>query len=116
MKKYETPRGKLELIAQLFGDQIGMVSQGRKIPVDVEARLEWYKKRLAADYEKRVKNDMTFHKVTSPIEQIFLMEWHFLRVDEQHHVAIKPAAKAYARRPHLQHRLHGGRREGQDRR
>lgn len=91
MEKYETPRGKLELIAQAFGDQIGI--PGHKIPVDITARLDWYKKRLAAEYEKRVRSDMTWNKVTSPIEQIFLMEWHFLRVDDRHRVTIKPQRK-----------------------
>lgn len=37
-----------------------------------------------------MKNDVNTHEITSPIEQIFLMEWRFLKVDEQHGVKIRP--------------------------
>lgn len=88
MKKYDTLLGKLELIAQIFGDQIGIA--GHKLPADIATRLDWYKKRIATEYEKRVKNDVRANKITSPVEQIFLMEWHFMRVDDRHQVTIKP--------------------------
>lgn len=88
MEKYETPRGKLDLIAQKFGDQIGLPAQS--LAADVEQRLQWYKQRVASVFEHAVKSDVNFHSVTSPIEQIFLMEWRFLRIDESLDVVIKP--------------------------
>lgn len=72
LKKYETPVGRYELVA------------------DVEGRLEWYKRRVAAEYERRVKADVELHRVTSPVEQIFLMEWHFARADEKCCARISP--------------------------
>jgi len=86
--KYKTPKGELEVMAQVFGSQLGFPAQ--TFPADVGARLEWYKKRVAKEYEERVKTDVNLHDITSPIEQIFLMEWRFLKIDEQHGVKIQP--------------------------
>jgi very-short-patch-repair endonuclease len=88
MKKYNTPEGELELLAQAFGDQLGLPAQS--FPADIDGRLGWYKKRIAGEYERRVKNDVNTYGISSPIEQIFLMEWHFLKVDEQYGVKIRP--------------------------
>lgn len=91
MKKYETKAGELELVAQRFGDQIGLPAQST--PANIEDRLQWYKTRLASEYERRVKGDVNRHKIVSPIEQVFLMEWRFLRVDEHYGVTIRPQKK-----------------------
>jgi very-short-patch-repair endonuclease len=91
IKKYETPAGELELVAQRFGDQIGLPAQS--MPANIEDRLQWYKTRSASEYERRVKNDVNQHKIVSPIEQVFLMEWRFLRVDERYGVTIRPQKK-----------------------
>lgn len=88
IEKYKTPKGKLELLAQVFGKQLGLPAQS--FPADVKGRLDWYKKRIAAEYERRVKTDVNLHGITSPIEQIFFMEWRFLNIDEQHGVNIRP--------------------------
>jgi very-short-patch-repair endonuclease len=88
MQKYEDKRGQLELITQAFGDQIGL--PGQSLPANIEQRLDWYKTRVAADYEQSLKSEVNRHGITSPIEQIFLMEWRFLRVDERYGVKIRP--------------------------
>lgn len=88
MEKYETPAGKLDLIAQKFGDQLGMPAHS--LAADIERRLTWYKQRVAATFEQGVKGDLNRHTITSPIEQIFLMEWRFLAIDEKQGVTIKP--------------------------
>ncbi len=41
LQRYETDRGKLELVAQEFGEQLGLPSGS--MPIDVQQRLEWYK-------------------------------------------------------------------------
>jgi hypothetical protein len=79
-EKYKTPAGEFELIAQYYGDQLGLPAQS--FPSDIKARLDWYKRRIASQYERTVKADVNKHQSTSPIEQIFLMEWRFLQVDE----------------------------------
>lgn len=88
MKRYGTPQGELELVAQIFGDQLGLAAGA--IPPDVAGRLEWYKKRIAAEYERQVRKDVNFHQITSPIEQIFLMEWRYHNADERYGVKIRP--------------------------
>jgi hypothetical protein len=87
-RRYKTPAGEVELIAGQFGDQLGLPAQS--FPADVSDRLEWCKRRIAADYERSLKSEVNKHGVKSPIEQIFLMEWRFLRVDERHGVKIRP--------------------------
>jgi very-short-patch-repair endonuclease len=88
MKKYDTERGKFELFAQVFGDQFGLPAQ--TLPIDIEQRLDWYKKRVATEYERSLKHEVNLHSITSPIEHIFLMEWRFLRVDERYGLKIRP--------------------------
>src|SRR5271166_1014923 len=88
MQKYDTPAGQLDLVAQQFGDQLGLPAQS--FTADIASRLEWYKKRLANDYECLVKHDVNKHRITSPVEQIFLLEWRYLQVDERYKVTIRP--------------------------
>jgi very-short-patch-repair endonuclease len=88
IKKYDSEAGKFELIAQVFGDQFGLPAQS--MPADINQRLDWYKKRVAARYERTLKSDVNLHGITSPIEQIFLMEWRFLRIDERYGLKVRP--------------------------
>jgi very-short-patch-repair endonuclease len=75
MKQYETPLGRSELGVD---------------GLDLDGRLERYKKDIAADYERRVKSDIDVHQITSPVAKLFLMEWHFERADEKCGARIRP--------------------------
>jgi very-short-patch-repair endonuclease len=86
--KYDTPEGKLDLIAQQFGDQLGMPAQS--LAGDIKRRMDWYKNRVAATFERSIKGDLNRHEITSPVEQIFLMEWRYLEIDRKHSVTIRP--------------------------
>ena len=88
MNKYDALAGELDLIAQTYGDQLGLPAQS--LSADIANRLEWYKNRIAKDYERAVKRGINLHTITSAIEQIFLMEWRYLRVDERYGVKIRP--------------------------
>jgi len=88
MERYETPLGNLDLIAQIFGDQLGLPAQ--TLAMDIDQRLAWYKQRVANTFEQSIKKDINSHEITSPIEQIFLMEWRFLGIDHMLGVAIAP--------------------------
>jgi very-short-patch-repair endonuclease len=88
LKRYETPLGKLDLIAQKFGDQLGFPAQS--LALDIDQRLVWYKQRVASMFERNIKRDINSHEITSPIEQIFLMEWRFLGIDQGLGVTIAP--------------------------
>jgi very-short-patch-repair endonuclease len=91
MEKYNTLAGRLDLLAQVYGDQLGLPAHS--LQGDIAARLDWYKKRLVVEFERTVKRDLNTHKVVSPIEQIFLLEWRFLKADERYGVKIQPQRK-----------------------
>jgi very-short-patch-repair endonuclease len=86
--KYDTPEGKLDLIIQQFGDQLGMPAHS--LAGDVKRRMDWYKQRVAATFERSIAGDLNRHEIRSPVEQIFLMEWRYLEMDRKHNVTIKP--------------------------
>jgi very-short-patch-repair endonuclease len=88
VQKYDTPEGKLDLIIQQFGDQLGMPAHS--LAGDIKGRMDWYKQRVAATFEQSIKGDLNRHDITSPVEQIFLMEWRFLEIDQKHAVTIRP--------------------------
>jgi very-short-patch-repair endonuclease len=88
LDKYTTKNGKWDLLIQTFGDQLQLPAHS--LPLDVKQRLDWYKQRAASNYERSIKSDVNVHNITSPIEQIFLMEWRLLEVDSKHRVKIRP--------------------------
>jgi very-short-patch-repair endonuclease len=51
------------------------------------------KRRVVQALEKRFRSYVTTHKIQSPIEQIFLMEWVFRRIDDIHGVCLQPQKK-----------------------
>jgi very-short-patch-repair endonuclease len=87
LEKYDSERGKLDLIGQLYGDTLGLTTD---LAPDVAGRLDWYKQRIAREFEKTVKSAINTHGVQSPIEQIFLIEWSFLGIDHVYGVRLEP--------------------------
>lgn len=87
-KRYGGSRGEARLIQELFGDQLG--SKPHILPEDVERRLEWYRRRLSTDYARRIRTGIAEHGVKSPIEQVFMMEWYFARVEDRFGVRLMP--------------------------
>jgi hypothetical protein len=79
---------RLMLIEQEFADELGQPSSDLK--PDIATRLEWLERRVAKEFERDVKAAIDRHSVTSPIEQIFLMEWKAQRVDEKLGVRLEP--------------------------
>ncbi|MNS55129.1 hypothetical protein D3C72_879550 [compost metagenome] len=90
-KRYGSPKGELKLIQEMFGEQLGLSES--VTADDVKQRLDWYQRRAAIDYVRDVQTAIDDHKVTSPIEQIFLMEWLFLRVNDRFGVRLIPQHK-----------------------
>lgn len=64
--KREDPEEQMKLILEELGEQMGVPSTDLK--VDVQARLEWLKRRVAKEFERKTKSLMDLHDVTSPIE------------------------------------------------
>jgi very-short-patch-repair endonuclease len=59
---------------------------------DVQKRLEFFKRKIAHEFERSVVDTIDRHKVTSPIEQIFLIQWKYQKVELQHGLALLPQA------------------------
>jgi len=87
---------QMRLILEEFGEQMGVPST--ELKVDVKARLDWLKRRVAKEFEREIKSIMDLHGVTSPIEQIFLMEWKFAKVEDRHRVTLEPQGKVQTAR------------------
>ncbi len=91
MAEYKEPKAAFMLGIETFGDQLGISSADLK--PDVARRLDWYKRRLAQDFERQIKQDMQLRGVSSPIEQIFLMQWRFLGIERKHGLKLLPQKK-----------------------
>jgi very-short-patch-repair endonuclease len=91
MKRYEGEREKIELVAWMFGDTLGI--PGSSIAFDVERRLDWYKARVATRFDRIVRETLSGFGVASPIEQLFVMEWHYQQVEERYGVKLQPQKK-----------------------
>ncbi len=88
IQKKEDERSKYDLIAEIFGDQLGLLNEG--LQSSIQSRLQWMKSRVAKEFEKRVMSEIGIHGVASPIEQIFLMEWIFGKHSEDLGVKLIP--------------------------
>jgi very-short-patch-repair endonuclease len=88
VERYKGDREKLELIAWMFGDSLGI--PGSSIPVDIERRLDWYKNRLGSRFERIVRETLAGFGVASPIEQLFVMEWHYQQEEQRYGVQLQP--------------------------
>lgn len=77
-----------QLVEEVYGGQIG--SPAKKLQMDIASRLEWLKKLTAQDFERDIKTAIYLHGITSPIEQLFLMEWKFGRINEKWGVKLLP--------------------------
>jgi very-short-patch-repair endonuclease len=80
--------GRLKLILERFGDALGEPSARMKL--DIARRLDWTKRRIAKDFERDFRYSIDVHRITSPIEQIFLMEWKYSRAEERLGVVLQP--------------------------
>lgn len=87
-KRYTGPRGELRLIEEKFGEQLDL--DDTVMPSDVAERLEWYQRNVARKYAETVRETITMHKIVSPIEQLFLMEWKFAGVEDRYRVTLHP--------------------------
>lgn len=81
----EVLQERWELMCKHFG-----LAPSSELPVDVNKTLERMKQRVARDYEQAVRKAIDNHLVTSPIEQLFLMEWHYQRAEEKCNVTLHP--------------------------
>src|SRR5204863_1800266 len=90
-KRYGDGRGELLLIYEMFGDQLSLRPMLNSD--DVKQRLDWYKRRLGRDFERRGNQNLFDKSVVSPIEQIFIMEWELLHALDPITFTLEPQYK-----------------------
>ena len=59
---------------------------------DVAGRLESMKRRIGDRFVRHFHNTVATFGITSPVEQIFLMEWRFADVENKNHLSLEPQA------------------------
>jgi very-short-patch-repair endonuclease len=77
---------RAEFFAQLMTPTFNEV----EVKADVLQRLDSLKRRFADRFTKEFHDTIRTHEITSPVEQIFLMEWKFSDVERQHKVVLEP--------------------------
>jgi very-short-patch-repair endonuclease len=60
------------------------------VPIDVKRRLDWLKRRIAKEFELEFTRQINTKLISSPIEQIFLLEWKFASLDSKLKVKLCP--------------------------
>lgn len=80
---------KWNLIFEVYGHLFpGLPST--VIRPDVTSRLDWFKRRIAKEFEVEFTRLINANAISSPIEQIFLMEWKFAGLDKKLNVHLSP--------------------------
>lgn len=60
---------------------------------DVEKRLEFFKRKIAHEFEGSILETINRHDITSPLEQIFLIQWKYQCVEPLHKLTLQPQAR-----------------------
>jgi hypothetical protein len=80
---------KWDLILEIYGDQFPDLPSTGMRP-DVKGRLDWLKRRIAKEFELEFTRQINTNTISSPIEQIFLLEWKFAGLDKKLNVHLSP--------------------------
>lgn len=90
-RRYGDDLGQLKLIEETYGDTLDLepIIRGK----DVQDRLARYQRLVSVEYGERVRERILRCNITSPIEQVFLLEWHFQRLEERYRIDLHPQHK-----------------------
>lgn len=66
---------------------------------DVDKRLEFFKRKVAHEFQSSIYDSINRHGISSPIEQIFLIQWKYQRVEEKHGLLLRPQERIGRRCP-----------------
>lgn len=73
-------------------------AKGRQqLTKDANERLDWFKRRIAKDFEERILSKMQNWDIRSPVEQFFLMEWEYLGLSKKYEINLIPQATVETR-------------------
>lgn len=59
---------------------------------DAANRMQWFKQRIAKDFEQNVLAAIRSRQIQSPVEQFFLMEWEYMGLSKKYEVGLLPQA------------------------
>ena len=88
IKKSDDPEKQWKLIEEVYGKELGLPAPD--IKSDISTRLAWLKKQTAQNFEKDIISTINYHNISSPIEQLFLMEWKYGKFDDKLGVRLIP--------------------------
>ena len=80
---------KWNLILEVYGHLFPELPSTAMRP-DVKSRLDWFKRRIAKEFEVEFTRQINSNVISSPIEQIFLLEWKFAGLDKKLNVLLSP--------------------------
>lgn len=86
--RYSGRAGEVRLVAELRGEQLGLPAS--TLPDDVALRRARYRSLAAKRLEAEIDEAINTHGITSPIEQIFLMEWKFQEGVQHQGLRLQP--------------------------
>ena len=78
-------------VADLFRSHI-MEESPPLISSNIKERLDSIRRRVADRFARQFVETIQKHEITSPIEQVFLMEWHLSDVATKHQLSLVPQA------------------------
>ena len=78
---------ELEVIEDYFG--LSLMSANKCVNA-IKSRLDSTKRLVGDRFVKEFKNAVNKHEITSPIEQLFLMEWKFADLESRFNLDIEP--------------------------
>jgi very-short-patch-repair endonuclease len=61
-----------------------------ELKTDVARRLDWLKQCVGKEFEQKVFSIVDRHDIVSPIEQIFLMQWCYAKVEDRFRLKLQP--------------------------
>ncbi len=79
-----------KLIEDFFHVRFPNSNISRNLKEDVQAKLNSLKKRLADEFETHVLEVVDRFQIESPIEQMFLLEWCYARIEDIYGLHLEP--------------------------
>ena len=86
----QTTREELALAWKTICLESGWPVDQDAMASDVEKRLDFLKQKISHGFEQSVLRSIRQLEISSPIEQIFLMHWEYLRVKDLHGLKLGP--------------------------
>lgn len=88
MGEYETERGKLSLVEDEYGEDLGL--RRPLVAGDVKRHAEFFKEKIAHEYIKQIETLIAKHEVSSPVEQLFIVQWRYLDASRRYGLTLSP--------------------------